>query len=82
MEVALGCGPVRRRCTWRRFRERDLDGLIGRAGVLIEQIFDMIVAIAKIHGDPNYLKPIFETMLDGLRLPTDGNADDRAAGAS
>jgi AcrR family transcriptional regulator len=38
-----------------------------RDDLTIEQIFDMIVAIAKIHGDPAYLEPMLQTMLDGLR---------------
>jgi AcrR family transcriptional regulator len=38
-----------------------------RDDLTLEQVFDIIVAIAKIHGDPDYLEPIFQTMLDGLR---------------
>ncbi|NKQ52268.1 TetR/AcrR family transcriptional regulator [Amycolatopsis sp. K13G38] len=38
-----------------------------RADLTIEQIFDMMAAIAKIHGDAEYLDPMFQTMLDGLR---------------
>ena len=30
----------------------------------------MVIAIATIHGDTRYLKPILQTALDGLRLPT------------
>ncbi|GLY89733.1 TetR/AcrR family transcriptional regulator [Actinoallomurus iriomotensis] len=41
-----------------------------RDDLTLEQIFDMIVAIAKIHGDSDYLEPMIQTMLDGLRLPT------------
>ncbi|MER6266786.1 TetR/AcrR family transcriptional regulator [Streptomyces sp900105755] len=40
-----------------------------RDDLTLEQIFDMIVAIAKIHGSPDYLEPIIQTMLDGLCLP-------------
>ncbi|MFG1642836.1 TetR/AcrR family transcriptional regulator [Amycolatopsis sp. NPDC049252] len=40
-----------------------------RADVTLEQIFDLIVAIAKINGSPGYLRPLFETVLDGLRRP-------------
>jgi hypothetical protein len=29
----------------------------------------MIIAVAKIHGEPRYLEPILETTLDGLRPP-------------
>jgi AcrR family transcriptional regulator len=45
-----------------------------RNDLTLEQIFDMIVAIAKIDGDPDYVKPMLQTMLDGLRPPTDGPA--------
>jgi AcrR family transcriptional regulator len=45
-----------------------------RDDLTLEQIFDMIVAIAKIDGDPDYVKPILQTTLDGLRAPTDGPA--------
>ncbi|HEY2062671.1 MAG TPA: helix-turn-helix domain-containing protein [Amycolatopsis sp.] len=40
-----------------------------RDDLTLEQLFDLIAAIAKIHGDPDYLEPIFQTMLDGLRRP-------------
>jgi AcrR family transcriptional regulator len=40
-----------------------------RADLSLEQIFDLIVAIAKIDSDPGYLEPILQTMLDGLRPP-------------
>jgi hypothetical protein len=40
-----------------------------RDDLTLEQIFDMIVAVARIHGDPDYLGPIIATMLDGLRVP-------------
>ena len=33
----------------------------------LEQIFDMIVALAALDGDANYVEPMLETMLDGLR---------------
>jgi len=45
-----------------------------RDDLTLEQIFDMIVSIAKIHGDPNYLEPMLQTMLDGLRPLADDNA--------
>jgi AcrR family transcriptional regulator len=38
-----------------------------RDDITLEQIFDMIVAIARIHGSPEYLEPMIQTMLDGLR---------------
>jgi AcrR family transcriptional regulator len=42
-----------------------------RDNLTLEQILDMIVAIAQIHGGADYLEPILQTTLDGLRLPTD-----------
>ena len=38
-----------------------------REDLTLEQILDMIVAIASIHGDSEYLEPILQTALDGLR---------------
>ena len=38
-----------------------------RDELTLEQILDMIIAIAKIDGDAHYLQPILETALDGLR---------------
>lgn len=38
-----------------------------RDDVTLEQILDLVVAIAKIKGKPRYLKPILETALDGLK---------------
>jgi hypothetical protein len=40
-----------------------------RDDLSLEQILDMIVAIAAIHADPRYIEPILETALDGLRPP-------------
>lgn len=37
-----------------------------QAGLSLDQILDMIVAIAKIPGDPDYLEPILHTALAGL----------------
>jgi AcrR family transcriptional regulator len=42
-----------------------------RDDLTLEQILDMIVAIASIHGTPGYLEPILQTALDGFRLPVD-----------
>jgi hypothetical protein len=33
----------------------------------LEQILDMIIAIARIHGDPGYLEPILQIAFNGLR---------------
>jgi AcrR family transcriptional regulator len=42
-----------------------------RHDLTLEQILDMIVAIATIHGTPRYLEPILQTALDGFRLPSE-----------
>jgi AcrR family transcriptional regulator len=38
-----------------------------RADLTFDQIIDMINAIAKIPAGPDYLEPMFQTLLDGLR---------------
>lgn len=38
-----------------------------RDDLALEQILDMIIAIATVHGDPDYLEPMLRTTLDGLR---------------
>ena len=40
-----------------------------REDLTLEQVLDMIVAIASIHGAPDYLEPILQAALDGLRPP-------------
>lgn len=40
-----------------------------RDDLTLEQILDMVIAIATIHGDDRYLGPILRTALDGLRPP-------------
>jgi AcrR family transcriptional regulator len=42
-----------------------------RDDLALEQVLDMIIALARIHGDIGYLEPILQTALDGLRPPTD-----------
>jgi AcrR family transcriptional regulator len=42
-----------------------------RDELTVEQILDMIIAIATIRGDPDYLEPILRAALDGLRPTTD-----------
>jgi AcrR family transcriptional regulator len=42
-----------------------------RGNLTLEQILDMVIAIATIHGDTRYLEPILQTALDGLRPPVD-----------
>ena len=43
-----------------------------RDDLTLEQVLDMVVAIAMIQGDTRYLAPILQTALDGLRPPSDG----------
>jgi AcrR family transcriptional regulator len=38
-----------------------------RPDLTLEQVLDMIVAIASIHGEPEYLEPILQAALDGIR---------------
>jgi hypothetical protein len=42
-----------------------------RDDLTLEQILDMIVATATIHGDTGYTGPIIQTALDGLRPRAD-----------
>jgi len=42
-----------------------------RDDLTLEQILDMIVAIATVHGDAGYTGPILQAALDGLRPPAD-----------
>lgn len=42
-----------------------------RGDLTLEQVLDMVAAIAMIQGDTRYLEPILQTALDGLRPPTD-----------
>ena len=42
-----------------------------RDDLALEQVLDMVIAIAAIHGDTRYLKPILQTALDGLRPQAD-----------
>ncbi|MFG2129779.1 TetR/AcrR family transcriptional regulator [Streptomyces sp. NPDC048751] len=43
-----------------------------RDDLTLEQICDMITAVATIHGDPAYVEPILRAALDGLRPGRDG----------
>jgi AcrR family transcriptional regulator len=38
-----------------------------RDDLTLEQICDMIIAVARIHGAPDYVEPILRAALDGLR---------------
>lgn len=40
-----------------------------RDDLTLEQVLDMVIAIAMIQGDPSYLQPILQTALEGLRPP-------------
>jgi AcrR family transcriptional regulator len=42
-----------------------------RGDLTLDQILDMVIAIAKIEGDPSYLEPILHAALDGLRPTSD-----------
>ena len=51
-----------------------------RDDLTLEQILDMIVAIATIHGDASYTRPILQAALDGLRPRADAKpAQDKAS---
>lgn len=41
-----------------------------RQDLTVDQVLDMVVAIAKIPGDDRYREPILRSALDGLRPPT------------
>jgi AcrR family transcriptional regulator len=41
-----------------------------RSDLTLDQILDMVVAVAKIPGDAAYLEPILVAALDGLRVQT------------
>jgi AcrR family transcriptional regulator len=38
-----------------------------RDDLTLEQILDMVIAVATIHGDTRYIEPVLQTALDGLR---------------
>lgn len=50
-----------------------------RADLTLEQVLDMVSAVAKIPGDPAYLEPILQAVLDGLRTPSHGTPNARKA---
>lgn len=45
-----------------------------RADLTLEQILDMVLAIARIHGDATYVAPILDAALAGLRTAIDRKA--------
>ncbi len=42
-----------------------------RDDISLAQVLDLVVAIAQIHGESDYLEPILRTALDGLRPSAD-----------
>ncbi len=42
-----------------------------RDDLTLEQILDMTIAIAKLRAESDYVDPILQTALDGLRVPTE-----------
>jgi AcrR family transcriptional regulator len=42
-----------------------------RDELTLEQVLDLIIAIATIEGDPDYVEPMLQIALDGLRPPID-----------
>ncbi len=54
-----------------------------RGDLTLEQILDMVVAIATIHGDTGYTGPILQAALDGLRPAVDAKprAEDQRTSA-
>jgi AcrR family transcriptional regulator len=51
-----------------------------RDDLTLEQILDMVIAIATIRGDPDYLQPVLQTALDGLRPRAAVRRANRSAG--
>ncbi|UNS97272.1 hypothetical protein MMF93_12725 [Streptomyces tubbatahanensis] len=45
-----------------------------RADLSIEQVLDLVLAVATINGEDEYIGPILDTALDGLRSPGTGGA--------
>jgi AcrR family transcriptional regulator len=45
-----------------------------RGDLTLEQVLDLIGAVARIPGDPAYREPILRTLFDGLRPSPDRNA--------
>ena len=45
-----------------------------RAGITLEQVLDLLLAVASISADEDYLAPILQSALDGLRDPRNTGA--------
>jgi AcrR family transcriptional regulator len=69
-DPVLGCGRARVIAAGQPLltaaqRSREI-----RSDLAIEQVLDLIHAIATIHGDTTYIQPILQAALDGLRPQT------------
>jgi AcrR family transcriptional regulator len=51
-----------------------------RADLGLEQVLDLVIATARIEGDQEYLAPILQVVIDGLRPPAGGAGDGDGAG--
>jgi len=40
-----------------------------RDDLTLEQVLDMVIAVSAIRGDPEYIEPILQAALDGIRRP-------------
>jgi AcrR family transcriptional regulator len=66
----LGEGRARVLAAGRPLLEAARDADEVRDDLTLEQITDMLVAIARINGESNYVGPILEAALDGVRAPS------------
>ena len=48
-----------------------------REDLTLEQVLDLVIAVAKVRGDEGYVDPILAAALDGLRPPTTASAGPR-----
>lgn len=63
----LGEGRARVLATGRPLLEAAQRSHEIRQDLTLEQVTDMVVAVAQIHGDSEYVDPILQAALDGLR---------------
>lgn len=47
-----------------------------RDELTLEQVLDLVIAVSRIRGEPDYLEPIFRAALDGMR-PAEGSSHRR-----
>jgi AcrR family transcriptional regulator len=45
-----------------------------RGDLSLEQILDLVIAVARIDGDPDHVEPIHDAVLEGLRSGPDGRS--------